>query len=93
MSFGRSLWLVFGDQFIQGKVHNLSAGGVQVKVDAILEPRQTLELNLARFGVMPVRAIWSNDDGMGACFLDATIDIFNRIGHLLPGMPDGKSLS
>ena len=78
-----------GDQFVQGKVHNISAGGVNVKADVLPEPQQTIELNLARFGVMPVRVIWTTESAMGASFLDSPHKIMNRIGHLLPNPSSG----
>jgi len=80
-----------GDQFVQGKIHNLSAGGVHVRADVLPEVGESMELNLSRFGVMRVRVVWTSESAMGACFLDTSREIMDRIGHLLPVVPDQRS--
>jgi len=80
-----------GDQFVQGKIHNLSAGGAYVRADTLPAVGETVELNLARFGTMPARVVWTNDIAMGMCFLDPPPEIMARVGHLLPGVPDKKA--
>lgn len=80
-----------GDQFVQGKVCNISAGGLCVRADTLPEPGQTLDLNLGRFGTMPVHVIWANDEAMGARFLDPAPDVIKRIGRLLPSFAPDKT--
>jgi hypothetical protein len=75
-----------GDQFVQGKVNNLSAGGLRMQADTLPEPGQTIELNLGRFGTMSVYVIWADDQAMGARFLDPVTEVIKRIGHLLPNI-------
>ncbi len=77
-----------GDRFVQAKVHNLSAGGAYIKADTLPDPGQTIDLNLARFGIMRVRVVWTDEGAMGVNFVDPTSEIIKRIGHLLPGLPD-----
>ena len=59
------------------------------KADVLPEPQQMVELNLARFGVMPARVVWADDAAMGASFVDSPHKILNRIGHLLPHQSGG----
>ena len=80
-----------GDQFIQGKVCNISAGGLCLRADTLPEPGQTMELNLGRFGTMAVHVVWANDEAMGARFLDPAPDVIKRIGHLLPTFAPDKT--
>jgi hypothetical protein len=74
-----------GDEFVKCKVQNISAGGFYAKSEKSPEAGTVIEFNLARFGTMPVRVIWSNEKGMGGVFLETSSQIINRIGHLLPG--------
>ena len=94
-SFPRRLVLLaasfyLGDEFVKCKVQNISAGGFFAKSDKCPEAGTTIEFNLARFGTMPVRVIWANEKGMGGVFLETSAQIIQRIGHLLPGVPDAK---
>ena len=95
-SFPRRLVLLaasyyLGDEFVKCKVQNISAGGFFAKTEKPPEAGSTIEFNLARFGTMPVRVIWSNEKGMGGVFLETSSQIINRIGHLLPGPSSADS--
>lgn len=96
-SFPRRLVLLaasfyLGDEFVKCKVQNISAGGFFAKTEKCPEAGTEIEFNLARFGTMPVRVLWSNERGMGGVFLENSAEIANRIGHLLPGASDPKSV-
>lgn len=80
-----------GDQFVQGKVNNISAGGLCMKAQPLPEPGQTIELNLGRFGTMSVQVVWADDEAMGARFTDPVTQVLERIGHLLPGVSADKT--
>jgi hypothetical protein len=76
-----------GGHYVRCKIQNLSVGGLFVRSEAIADPGEEIELTIARFGVMPVRVVWSNEHGMGCHFLDPPAEIIARIGHLLPASP------
>ena len=72
-----------GTSFVQARVGNLSAGGAYLASDTPAEPGSELDLQLARFGELPVRVAWADSKGMGVAFAARPDAIAARLGNLL----------
>lgn len=72
-----------GTSFVKARVTNLSAGGVHLATPTPAEVGSELDLQLAKFGDLPVRVAWADREGMGVAFAAHPDHIAERLGGLL----------
>ena len=64
-------------------IQNLSLGGAFVRSNEIVPLDTPFELDIARFGTMPLRPVRIDPRGMGCMFDAEPQEVLERIGHLL----------
>lgn len=84
----RRLVLLSGSFYLHGHrvvcaIQNISLGGVFVRSDEIVPLGTQFELDIARFGTMPLRPVRIDPSGMGCVFVAEPGEVIQRFGHLL----------
>lgn len=72
-----------GEAPLDCQVYNFSAGGAKLRMSEPITRRSVVQLQGNRFGALPARIIWQQDDWVGLSFLDEPTKVADNMGSVL----------
>ncbi len=75
-----------GDAPLDCQVFNVSAGGAKLRLHEPITHRSVVKLQGQRFGALPARIIWQQDDWVGLSFMDQPAKVADAMSTVLPSL-------
>lgn len=75
-----------GNEPLDCQVYNISAGGAKLRLAEPLTRFTHVQLDGRRFGKIPARVVWHQDDWIGLSFLDAPDKVTQAMSDVLPAV-------
>ena len=75
-----------GDAPLDCQVYNISAGGAKLRMNEPITRRSVVQLQGYRFGELPARIIWQQDDWVGLSFLADPDRVAHTMSNVLPSV-------
>ncbi len=75
-----------GNEPLDCQIYNVSPGGAKLRLAEPLTRFTQVQLDGRRFGKIPARVVWHQDDWIGLSFLDTPDKVAHALSDVLPAV-------